>query len=112
MDMTNQEYGRYMSVRRPSPRPCGKTCCGPCDGRADLHRRTGPAESVPRVRAERERRRHRRVGDHHLPGGPFTGLGLFDKLAKHTGRARWYPSPGLPTRWSPGVGIQVQGAGP
>ena len=68
MDMTNQEYGRYVSQKaKPSPLwknllwafVTGGLIC------------TGPAESVPWVRAERERRRHRRVGDHHLPGGPF-----------------------------------------
>ncbi len=31
----------------------------------------------------------------------LTGIGVFDRFAKHAGRGPWCLSPGLPTRWWP-----------
>ena len=63
--------------------------------RADLHRGTGPAQPVPGLRPQRGGRRHRRVGDIIFLAALFTGLGWFDRLAKHAGAGTLVPITGF-----------------
>lgn len=71
MDMTNQEYGRYVSQKaKPSPLwknllwafVTGGLICTGGQALLNLFRGCGLNENAAGTA---------RVGDHHLPGGPF-----------------------------------------
>ena len=110
MDMTNQEYGRYVSQKaKPSPLwknllwafVTGGLICTGGQALLNLFRGCGLNENAAGTAVS--------VTIIFL-AALFTGLGLFDKLARRGGHAgthhRVCQRGGLP-----GVGIQVRGAG-
>ena len=101
MDMTNQEYGRYVSQKaKPSPLwknllwafVTGGLICTGGQALLNLFRGCGLNENTAGTAVS--------VTIIFL-AALFTGLGLFDKLAKHAGAGTLVPITGFPTRWSP-----------
>ena len=112
MDMTNQEYGRYVSQKaKPSPLwknllwafVTGGLICTGGQALLNLFRGCGLNENAAGTAVS--------VTIIFL-AALFTGLGLFDKLAKHAGGGHAGTHHRICQRGGlPGAGIQVRGAG-